>query len=328
MARNASGTHSLPSGNPVVSGTTIDASWANTTMADFSTEITDSLSRSGKGAMLAPMEAVAGSISAPGVAFDAETALGFYRPSSNTLAFVQGAARKFSYDSTGVYVNPTSGDALFEIESADGEAEFRIISGDSTADEGAVAFVLTSDVLTFMVLDDDHSDGQTLFSVDLADDNAITFGRALDWSAGAATTRTNLGVAIGSDVQAYDADTAKLDEDQVWSGSQRATITDIDGDAGTAAIDFDASNDFDITMDDTNLTLSCSNLTEGQSGFITLHRDGGAAASVTYAAEMTFLDAGEPTFSSTADGDKHFFAYYIPNGGAIVVMVYLGDEVA
>jgi len=34
MPRNASGTYTLPSGNPVVAGTTIEASWANTTLPE------------------------------------------------------------------------------------------------------------------------------------------------------------------------------------------------------------------------------------------------------------------------------------------------------
>lgn len=52
MSRNAGGTYSLPLSS-VVADTAILASWANTTMADLATEITDSLSRSGKGGLSA-----------------------------------------------------------------------------------------------------------------------------------------------------------------------------------------------------------------------------------------------------------------------------------
>lgn len=52
MSRDAGGTYTLPSGNPVVSGNTISSTWANTTLDDIKTEITDSLSRSGEGSML------------------------------------------------------------------------------------------------------------------------------------------------------------------------------------------------------------------------------------------------------------------------------------
>ena len=53
MARNGSGTYSLPAGNPVVSGTPITASWANSTLADIAGELTNSFDRQGRGGALA-----------------------------------------------------------------------------------------------------------------------------------------------------------------------------------------------------------------------------------------------------------------------------------
>jgi hypothetical protein len=53
MPRNASGIYSLPAGNPVVPGTVIASDWANPTMNDIAAALTDSLSRSGFGAMQA-----------------------------------------------------------------------------------------------------------------------------------------------------------------------------------------------------------------------------------------------------------------------------------
>lgn len=182
MSRNASGTYSLPAGNPVVAGTTIEASWANTTLSDIRTELTDSLSRSGKGGMLAALHIVDGSVSAPGLGFEDEAALGFYRSASNTLDFVQGAARKMRINGTQVLVNPTSGVADFEVVSADGEAKVTISSGGSTADEGRVELSMTADVLTLRAIDDDDSHGQTIFTVDLADNQPVQFTRPVDGS--------------------------------------------------------------------------------------------------------------------------------------------------
>src|SRR5574341_110328 len=85
MARNPSGNYSLPSGNPVVGGTTILAAWANTTMADLGAEVTDSLSRSGKGAMLAPLGIVDGAAVTPGLAFASELTTGLYRAGAGDL---------------------------------------------------------------------------------------------------------------------------------------------------------------------------------------------------------------------------------------------------
>lgn len=47
-ARNGSGTYSLPSGNPVSSGTTISSTWANNTLSDIATALTDSVARDGQ----------------------------------------------------------------------------------------------------------------------------------------------------------------------------------------------------------------------------------------------------------------------------------------
>lgn len=48
MARNGSGTYSLPAGNPVVTGTTISSTWANTTLSDIATALTQSLAKDGQ----------------------------------------------------------------------------------------------------------------------------------------------------------------------------------------------------------------------------------------------------------------------------------------
>lgn len=79
MARNASGTYTLPGGNPVVSGTAISSTWANSTLSDIGTELTDSLDRSGKGGMLAPLQLVDGLVANPALAFTNELGSGLYR---------------------------------------------------------------------------------------------------------------------------------------------------------------------------------------------------------------------------------------------------------
>jgi hypothetical protein len=54
MPRNASGIYTLPAGNPVTPGDVVDAAWANSTLSDIATELTNSLSRTGAGGMIAP----------------------------------------------------------------------------------------------------------------------------------------------------------------------------------------------------------------------------------------------------------------------------------
>jgi hypothetical protein len=48
MSRNGSGTYSLPAGNPVVTGTTITTTWANTTLNDIASALTGSVAADGQ----------------------------------------------------------------------------------------------------------------------------------------------------------------------------------------------------------------------------------------------------------------------------------------
>lgn len=87
MPRNSSGVYTLPAGNPVVPGTTIDAAWANDTLEDLANEVTNSLSRTGAGGMLAPFRIADGTVTAPGISFLTETNSGFYRAGTGSITW-------------------------------------------------------------------------------------------------------------------------------------------------------------------------------------------------------------------------------------------------
>jgi hypothetical protein len=98
--RNSSGTYSLPSGNPVVSGTTIGSSWANNTLSDIGTEITNSLDRSGRGAMTAPLQCSSGSAAAPSLTFSADSDTGLYRVGANNVGLSLGGSKVIDFSTT------------------------------------------------------------------------------------------------------------------------------------------------------------------------------------------------------------------------------------
>lgn len=104
MPRNASGTYTLPSGNPVVAGTTIEATWANTTLEDVATELTNSLSRTGAGGMLAPFRLADGTVGAPGIAFLNETSSGLYRPSASNVGIAVSGVNAMTWSNANVVV--------------------------------------------------------------------------------------------------------------------------------------------------------------------------------------------------------------------------------
>ena len=109
MARNASGTYTLPSGNPVVSGTLIDATWANNTLSDLGNEMTDSLSRSGEGAMLAPLRITDGVQATPSLAFSNEPSSGLYRAGSNEWWAVAAGVQNLRFTNTGLTTRAAAG---------------------------------------------------------------------------------------------------------------------------------------------------------------------------------------------------------------------------
>lgn len=107
MPRNASGTYTLPAGNPVVTGTLIESSWANTTLSDLADAMTDSLSRDGEGGMTAALRVVDGTVGAPGLAFVNETGSGLYRTAAGDYSFAVLGSQKIRCRSTGVDVTGT-----------------------------------------------------------------------------------------------------------------------------------------------------------------------------------------------------------------------------
>jgi hypothetical protein len=97
---------------------------------------------------------------------------------------------------------------------------------------------------------------------------------------------------IGSTVQAYDADTAKTDTAQTYTAPQRGTVTS-DNDL---SFDQSATNNFSCTPTGGG-TLTFTNHTAGQSGYVLLDNSGGYAIT---AAATTKITATDLTTISTA----------------------------
>lgn len=115
----------------------------------------------------------------------------------------------------------------------------------------------------------------------------------------AANARTALGLAIGTDVQAYDADTAKTDVAQTFTAGQRGEITALT-DGATITPDFADSNNFSVTLGGNRTMANPSNLVAGQSGSIFITQDGTGSRTLAWGSYWDFAGGTAPTLTTTA----------------------------
>lgn len=102
MPRASNGTYTLPAGNPVVTNTVISSVWANSSLSDIATEMTDSLDRSGKGPMLAGLQLFDGLIGSPGLTWGTETTSGLYRAGAGDHRYSLAAVDKLQITTNGL----------------------------------------------------------------------------------------------------------------------------------------------------------------------------------------------------------------------------------
>jgi hypothetical protein len=112
-SRDSNGNYTLPSGNPVTSGTTITSNWANSTLSDIQTALTDSLSRTGKGGMSVAFTLGNGSAAAPALAFTGELTTGLYWAATKDLRFSLLGNDRLRLTDTDLYYGAGTGAVTF-----------------------------------------------------------------------------------------------------------------------------------------------------------------------------------------------------------------------
>ncbi len=118
-----------------------------------------------------------------------------------------------------------------------------------------------------------------------------------DINASAAIADTK--IALGTAIQAYDADTAKTDAAQTFTAGQRGEITALT-DGATITPDFADSNNFSVTLGGNRTLANPSNLTAGQSGSIFITQDGTGSRTLAYGSYWDFVGGTAPTLTTTA----------------------------
>lgn len=136
--------------------------------------------------------------------------------------------------------------------------------------------------------------------------------------ANAAAARDNLGVEIGVDVQPYDADTAFLDVDQLWTGAQRATASALT--SGTTITPAAASgNDFTLTLAHNATLANFSDIGSfvGQKGTIAGQQDGTGGFTLAYGSYWFPVGAATAPAIPTGANAKFRIDYHIVNSTRI-----------
>ena len=128
--------------------------------------------------------------------------------------------------------------------------------------------------------------------------------------------------AIGSTVQAYDADTAKTDVAQSFTAAQRGSVSALT-DASTITPDFAVANNFSVTLGGSRTLANPTNLTAGQSGVITITQDGTGSRTLAFGSYWKFAAGTAPTLTTTAAA-VDVLAYYVESSTRITARL-IGD---
>jgi hypothetical protein len=115
-----------------------------------------------------------------------------------------------------------------------------------------------------------------------------------------ATARTSLGLAIGSDVQAFDADIVAKDTNNTFTAAQRGSTDTDTSNTGSVTLDFNTNQNFVLTFTGNVTLANPSTEAVGQSGFIVCIQDGTGSRTLSLGTDYETAGGSGITLSTAA----------------------------
>jgi len=144
----------------------------------------------------------------------------------------------------------------------------------------------------------------------------VTVAKGGTGSTSASAARTALGLAIGSDVQVYNADTVFKDVANTFTAGQRGATLTAGSQTGSVTLNFDSYQNFVLTATGNVTLANPSTESVGQSGIIVFIQDGTGSRTLSLGTDYETA-AGAGLTISTAANAVDVIPYFVKASSSI-----------
>ena len=144
----------------------------------------------------------------------------------------------------------------------------------------------------------------------------ITVAKGGTNATSASAARTNLGLVIGTNVQAFDADLVAKDTNNTFTKAQRGSTQTAGSQTGSITLDFDTYQNFVLTATGNVTLANPSTESVGQSGVIIFIQDGTGSRTLSLGTDYETAGGAGLTISTGANS-VDLIPYFVKASGSI-----------
>ncbi len=144
----------------------------------------------------------------------------------------------------------------------------------------------------------------------------ITVAKGGTNATSASAARTNLGLVIGTNVQAFDADLVAKDTNNTFTKAQRGSTQTAGSQTGSITLDFDTYQNFVLTATGNVTLANPSTESVGQSGIIVFIQDGSGSRTLSLGTDYETAGGAGLTISTGANA-VDVIPYFVKASGSI-----------